>query len=119
MKKPPINLNLLKIRFPITAWVSILHRLSGILIFMLIPGLLWMLQESLASLDRFLALKKTLNQPLWMISLWVLFAGVIYHSLAGIRHLLMDLQVGNSKQKARFSAWVVLVLTIILIIGII
>ena len=49
MDKRPINLNFLTMTFPITAIVSLLHRMSGIFLFLLIPLLLWMLQESLAS----------------------------------------------------------------------
>ena len=116
MKKPPVNLNLLKMRFPVTAWVSILHRLSGIFIFLLIPALLYMLQESLSSEARFMLLQKNLDQPIWRVGIWLLFAAVVYHSLAGIRHLLMDLHVGGSKQQARFSAFLVLFLALIIMV---
>jgi succinate dehydrogenase / fumarate reductase cytochrome b subunit len=114
VKKPPVNLNLLKMRFPITAWVSILHRLSGIFIFLLIPALLYMLQESLSSEARFMLLQKNLDQPILRLGIWLLFSAIIYHSLAGIRHLLMDLHLGGSKQQARFSAFLVLFLTFII-----
>jgi len=103
-------------RFPVTAWVSILHRLSGAFVFLLIPGVLWLLQESLASETRFLSLQKTLGHPAWKMFIWLIFSAIVYHSAAGIRHLGMDLHWGDSKKAARASAWIVLSLSFSLIL---
>ena len=110
MRKRPVNLNLLTLHFPIPAIVSILHRLSGVFIFLLIPFLLWGLQESLVSSARFELLKVTLNRPWIQCGLWVFLLALSYHLLAGIRHLLMDIHLGDSLRAGRLSAGIVLAL---------
>lgn len=115
-KQRPVNLNLFTIKFPIPAIASILHRISGIILFLLIPLLLWMLQASLASEKQFLELKNSLDSFGFKFILWVFLAALFYHLFAGIRHLLMDTGVGESLQAARFSAWCVMVLTVMVVI---
>lgn len=105
MLRRPINLNLLTIHFPIPAIISIAHRLSGLFLVFLIPLLLFTLQESLHSSSRFTELKLTLSQPLLQITLWIFLAALIFHLIAGIRHLLMDMHFGDSLRAGRFSAW--------------
>ena len=117
MKQRPTNLNFLTIHFPITAWVSILHRLSGFYVFLCIPILLWVLQESLASEERLSALKNTFSGPLFTSILWLLAAAFIYHLVAGIRHLLMDVHIGESKAGGRRGAWLVLIISFLLLIS--
>lgn len=104
MKERPVNLNILTLRFPITAWVSIAHRLSGIFLIFLIPLLLWGLQESLASPERFQALRQYFTQALVKIALWIFLSALFYHWLAGIRHLLLDVHVGESKSGGKRGA---------------
>lgn len=116
MPQRPVNLNFLTIRFPITAWVSILHRLSGIFLFLLIPVLLWALQTSLASEEDFLRLKTNLQSPWVKILLWVSLSALVYHLIAGIRHLLLDLHFAESKVLGRFSAQLVLGCSVVLIV---
>jgi len=115
MKKRPVNLNLFTIHFPIPAWVSLCHRLSGIFIFLFIPGLLWIFNESLASGERFQALGLFFSHPGMRFMLWVLISALLYHLFAGIRHLLMDIHVGESKKAGRFSAFVVIIFSFIAI----
>lgn len=111
VKDKPIFLNVFQIRFPITAWVSILHRLSGITLFLFIPLLLWMLQESLTSETQFNNLIQILRQPVLRFGVWIAIAALIYHWVAGIRHLLMDLHIGESKVMGKLSAWIVLAIS--------
>ena len=89
-KQRPVNLNLFTIKFPIPAIVSILHRISGVIVFLLIPLLLWMLHASLASVEQFDALRDTLDSPLIRFTLWVGLSALLFHLVAGIRHLFMD-----------------------------
>ncbi len=108
MNRRPVHLNFLAMRFPITAWVSVLHRISGFGTFLLIPFFLWMLQESLASEQQFKTLKMLLNQ-FWLKGLlYILLVGLLYHTLAGIRHLLMDIHIGESKKQGVVSSWITL-----------
>lgn len=110
----PVNLDLTTIHFPIPAIASILHRISGAVLYLFIPFLLWMLQKSLRSQDSFLELKQILTNPLAKFLVWALLVGVIYHVIAGIRHLLMDIHVGDSLKGGRLSATLTIILTIVL-----
>lgn len=107
-KLRPKNLNLFTIRLPINAVVSILHRASGVGLFLALPLLLLAFQASVASHDSYILLTKMLNTwylKLFLIALsWAFF----HHFFAGIRHLLQDIHWMTSLQKARFSSRVVL-----------
>lgn len=115
-KNRPVNLALTTIRFPITAIVSILHRVAGLLLFISIPFLLWVLQASLSSIDGFEALQDCLNTPIMRFIIWVVLSALWYHLIAGIRHLLMDWGVGETKTGGRIGARVTLVLAVIAIV---
>ena len=115
-KNRPKNLNLLTIRLPINAVVSILHRASGIALFMVLPLLILAFQTSLQSEARYAALAALLGT--WFLKLvliglsWAFF----HHFYAGIRHLLQDVHWMTSLQKARFSSRVVLWLVAISVV---
>lgn len=111
MNKPPapVFLNLLQIRLPLPGVVSILHRLSGLLMVLLLPVLIALLERSLASEQGFLAVAALLSSlPFKLVLLSVSWA-LIHHSLAGVRFLLLDLDVAVEKRAARGTAWVVLI----------
>ena len=111
MRKPqrPIFLNLLKIQLPAGALVSILHRVSGLLLFAVIPIVLVLLQRSLSSVDEFDRLVDTTDSGVASrLLLALLLAGMIYHLCAGIRIVLLDMHVGISLREARNSARLVL-----------
>ena len=104
-KKRPVNLDIGTIRLPITAYVSILHRVSGVVIFFALAILLWMLDKSLSSQQSFDSLKEMLNHPVVQFVVWGSLVALLYHAIAGVRHLLMDLGVGEeSFQIGRISA---------------
>ena len=106
-KKRPINLDIGTLRLPITAYVCILHRVSGVVIFFALAVLLWMLDESLSSQQSFDSLKEMLGHPFMQIVVWGSLVALLYHAVAGLRHLLMDLGVGEeSFQAGRISAWI-------------
>lgn len=110
----PKNLNLLTIRFPIPAIVSILHRIAGVVLFLMIPIVLWGLEYSLASQEKFQSLHETLTTPLAKILIWLALAPFIYHFVAGIRHLLMDVNIGVDLKNGRLSALLTLVISLVL-----
>lgn len=114
-KPRPVYLNLLAIRQPVPAVVSILHRISGVLMFVAgIPLLLWVVQRSLASPDAFLSAAAPLATPLGKLVVIVLAWSFLHHLLAGLRHLALDLDVGTDPAPARSSAALVLALSILL-----
>lgn len=114
-KPRPVYLNLFAIRQPLPAIVSILHRISGALMFLVgIPVLLWFVGRSLASPDGFATATAPLATPFGKLVVLVLAWSYLYHLLAGLRHLALDLHIGIFLAPARSSAAVVLVLSILL-----
>ena len=114
-KPRPVYLNLFAIRQPLPAIASILHRVSGALLFLVgIPLLLWFVQRSLASPEGFAAVTAPLMTPLGKLVVLVLAWSYLFHLLAGLRHLALDLHVGVALAPARSSAAVALVLSILL-----
>lgn len=107
-KNRPKNLNLMSIRLPINALVSILHRVSGALMFLVLPLLLLSLQLSLKSADTYQHLANLLHSPFIKLMLIGLAWAFFHHFFAGLRHLAMDVHWMTSLQKARFSGRVVL-----------
>lgn len=114
-KKRPVNLNLWTIKFPLVAIASILHRISGFIIFLLLPLLLWVLQLSLDSAAGFAAISKYLQQPILKFIIWISTAAMVYHLFAGIRHLIADIGVAETVSSARRAVIIVFVLTIIVV----
>lgn len=112
----PVNLDLTTIKFPITAIVSILHRVSGVFIFAGVAVLLWMLDSSLSSEEGFAAVQDALASPVCKFIIWAVLAGLAYHLVAGVRHLIMDCGIGESFEGGRLGAKLVLVFAVILIV---
>ncbi len=100
----PVFLNLFQIHLPVMGMVSILHRLTGVLLALLIPGLLWLLELSLTP-EGYQQLGHWLQA--WPVRLgMVVFAWILaHHLLAGLRFLLLDLEIGVNRKMGRGSAW--------------
>ncbi len=94
--KRPVNLDISTISLPITAYASILHRVSGVFIVAGIAVLLAMLDCSLASEDGFKSIQTYMDSILVKFIVWVVMAGLIYHTVAGVKHLIMDLGIGET-----------------------
>ena len=114
-KRGPKYLDLLRIRQPLPAIVSILHRISGVLLFFPgIPLMLYALQTALHSPESLSHLQSNLAHPLAKLLLLLVIWFYLHHLCAGIRHLALDLHLGLSLPQARFSSKLVLFSTIIL-----
>lgn len=105
----PIYLDLIRIRQPLPAIVSFLHRVSGAFLFLSIPLLLGVFEASLAGPDSFAA---TLAHPLTKLAFFFLLTVFWYHLLAGLRFLLLDLGWGVTLVQARGMSWGVVIVTI-------
>ena len=92
----PINLDISTIKLPITAWASISHRIAGILSIPIFALFLWTLQLSLESKDSFQALQENFSAPLAKVLILFVLTVFVYHVLAGIKHLIMDLGYGET-----------------------
>lgn len=110
----PVFLNPIHIRFPAGAVTSIAHRISGVLLFLSLPFLAWLLDLSLQGPHGY-ARAVELLQPAWVrlgsaLIAWSLF----HHLIAGFRFLLIDIHIGVSLPAARFSAWMASVAALLL-----
>ncbi len=105
---------LFEIRLPLAGWVSILHRVSGLLLFFAAVWLLFMLDRSLASEGDFAYVKYYASLPLVKLALLVLIWAYCHHFCAGIRYLFLDLHKGVDKESSRITSIVVLVASIAL-----
>ena len=111
----PVYLNLLAIRQPVPAIVSILHRASGALLFLVgIPLLLWAVQRSLASPESWTAMRASLAHPVAKLLLLGLVWAYLHHFCAGIRYLLLDLHIGTDLAPSRQSSYAVLIVSLAL-----
>ncbi len=99
---------LFEIRLPLPGWVSILHRISGLLLFLAVAWLLFMLERSLSSAAGFEAARRYTGLPLVKIPLLVLIWAYCHHFCAGIRFLFLDLDKGVDLARARFTSIIVL-----------
>lgn len=107
-KRRPLWLNVSLFNLPIPGFVSILHRVSGAVLFLVLPWLLFLLDGSLASPERYEAVQRHLAHPLAQLVVVGLIWAYAHHFCAGIRHLLLDLHIGIELQSARASARAVL-----------
>lgn len=113
-KKRPKNLDLSTIKLPLPGVLSIFHRVSGAGLFLLLPLLLWLLQNSLASPESFAVFAAVAGNPLVKIILLGLIWAFAHHFCAGIRYLLLDLHIGVDLESARLSSKIVFAVSIAL-----
>ena len=109
----PKNLNLLTIRLPINALVSILHRVSGMGLFLLLPLLLLALQGSFTSEADYLRVLMAVD--FWLVKLVIIgFAWAFFHHFyAGLRHLAQDLHWMHGLHQARYSSRILMGLVVL------
>lgn len=106
--KRPVFLGLIRIHFPVMAVLSIAHRISGVLLFLAVPFAAWLLHLSLENPAGYAAAAAFLDSPVVSVALVLLLWMVAHHFYAGIRFLLIDLDLGVNLLSARRSAWVVI-----------
>jgi succinate dehydrogenase / fumarate reductase cytochrome b subunit len=114
--KRPVNLDLLTIKQPLPAIASILHRISGIIVFFGIALLMYVLDKTLASEEGFIAIQSFLDGAFVKLILWGVLSALVYHLVAGFKHLLMDMGVGETLEGVRMGAKIVLGVSAILIV---
>jgi succinate dehydrogenase / fumarate reductase cytochrome b subunit len=100
----PVNLDISTLELPLPARVSILHRISGAAIFFGVAILLWMLGTSLSSPEGFAQVQECMSSFVAKAIVWLVCVGIIYHTAAGIRHLVMDVGIGESFEAGVVSA---------------
>jgi succinate dehydrogenase / fumarate reductase, cytochrome b subunit len=109
---------ILTYRLPLAGRVSILHRISGLLLFVLLPFTLYLFEQSLTSELSFAGLKQFFSFPLVKLIVLVLSWAYLFHFCAGLRHLLMDTHHGVTKEGGKQTSTVVLVVSSLLTIAV-
>lgn len=114
--KRPVNLALTTMKFPITAITSITHRITGFLLFFLIPLSLWILDCSLNSPEDFDTTMKMLHSGWGKFLTWIFLSALLYHLVMGLRHIIMDFGVGETLRGGRIGAWLAIIISVVAII---
>ena len=113
----PVNIDLTTFKYPLTAITSILHRISGIVIFAGVALLLYLLQLSLESAAGFAEVTALLDNMLVKFLSWSVLAALLFHLIAGVKHLLMDMGIGESLAGGVLAAKLTLIFSFIAIIA--
>lgn len=118
-KTRPKHLALHLIKLPLSGYVSILHRASGAVLFLALPLLLLILDQSLRSIETYTNLTDVLANPLLKMVLFGLMWAFLHHFCAGLRYLAIDLHLLPTLAAARASSkWVLAVsLTLTVLLG--
>ena len=112
-KTRPVYLDLTKIRMPLAAIVSILHRASGFVLFLAIPYLLIIWKKSLLNAEAYDNLQIALQGAFARSVIYLILLALLYHWVAGIRHLLMDMGIGEEKISGKRGAILVLAVVVL------
>ena len=105
----PVFLDLTKIRLPVAGLMSIGHRISGVVMVLGIPALVYFLDKSVSSPEGFAAVQETVSGLPFKVLLFLALWALMHHFLAGIRYLLLDVDVGVDKPVYQQTAIAVLV----------
>lgn len=103
----PVFLDLRQIQMPVGALASILHRASGVVLAASVPFAVYLLDVSLRSESGFATAAALCGRPGFKAAACLVIWAMAHHALAGVRHLLTDISIGSTLQKARRSAWLV------------
>ncbi|WP_312933254.1 succinate dehydrogenase, cytochrome b556 subunit [Stutzerimonas nitrititolerans] len=112
----PVNLDIRTIKLPITAYTSIIHRVSGVILFVGVAIMLLALDASLSSEEGFAEVKAYLSSPLVKLIVWGLLSALLYHLVAGIRHLIMDTGHGETLEGGKLGSKIVIAVSVVLIL---
>lgn len=115
--KRPVNLDIGTIRLPITAYVSILHRISGVALIAAVAVVLGLLGCSLRSEESFANVQSLLASVPMKLLMWLVLSAFVYHICAGVKHLIMDMGIGETLEGGRTGAKLALVFAAIGIIA--
>ena len=117
----PVNLSMgqvldVNLKSPV-AIASILHRLSGVIVFLLVPVLLWILDKSLSSPEGFAQVQEIMSGFVVRFIVWVFVAGLLFHFIMGVKHLFADLGVADELESGRMAATIALILAAISVVA--
>lgn len=111
----PVYLNLFKIRLPVTGIVSLAHRVSGVLLFIAIPFLIYLVDISVSSEQGFADAIAWTDHPFVVLFQLMLIWSLAHHFFAGIRFLFLDFDIGITKSGSTMTAWLVIVVELLVV----
>ena len=114
--KRPVNLDLGKFHFPLPAITSILHRITGVLIFIGLAFLLYGLDLSLSGEEGFAAVQSIMDGFFAKLIVWGILSALAYHLVTGIRHMVMEAGIGETLEGGVLGAKLVIAVSVILIV---
>lgn len=114
--KRPVNLDLTQFSFPLPALTSIAHRITGVALFVGLVFLMYGLDLSLQSEEGFSQAKALLDSFLAKLIIWGVVSALLYHLVAGIKHLIMDTGVGETLEGGLLAAKATIVISVVLIV---
>ncbi|KZY74789.1 succinate dehydrogenase, cytochrome b556 subunit [Oleiphilus sp. HI0071] len=114
--KRPVNLDLTQFSFPLPALTSIAHRITGVALFVGLVFLMYGLDLSLQSEEGFNQAKALLDSFLAKLIIWGVVSALLYHLVAGIKHLIMDTGVGETLEGGLLAAKATIVISVVLIV---
>ena len=116
MTTRPVNLDLTTVRMPFKAVLSILHRITGVIIFLGVPVLLWLLEKSLNSAAGYREVEQLLAGGFWRFAFFGVIWAFAYHVMAGIKHLAMDMGHAETPETAKIAAALLIIGNILVLI---
>ena len=114
--KRPVNLDLTQFSFPLPALTSIVHRITGVALFVGVAILMYALDLSLVSEESFNSVKECFDGMLVKLIIWGVVSALLFHMVAGFKHLLMDLGIGETLEGGQLGAKLVILFSVVLIL---
>ena len=115
--KRPVNLDLTQFSFPLPALTSIVHRATGIVLFVGVAILMYFFELSLSGEEGFNTVKECLSGLFVRLIIWGIVSALLYHLVAGVKHLLMDVGIGETLEGGVFGSKIVIAVSAILILA--
>ena len=114
--KRPVNLDLTQFSFPLPALTSIAHRITGVALFVGLIFLMYGLELSLSSEEGFNEAKALMDTFLAKLIIWGVVSALLYHLVAGVKHLIMDTGVGETLEGGLLAAKATIAVSVVLIV---
>ena len=114
--KRPVNLDLTQFSFPLPALTSIAHRITGVALFVGLVFLMYGLDLSLQDEEGFSKAKELLDLFVVKLVIWGMVSALLYHLVAGIKHLIMDTGVGETLEGGFLAAKATIAISVVLIV---
>lgn len=112
----PVYISLTQFRWPLAAISSIAHRITGVLLFVGVGFLLYLLDLALTSAAGFAEARALVESPLGKLVIWAVLASLAFHFVAGIKHMLMDFHVAVSLGGGKLASQLTFVLSAVLMV---